>query len=89
MPKPNPVTGEAMPAIDRRTLLQGLVAAAAIPATVGAAPDNLIPAMCEEWLAIRYRDFGSLTEQENDAQNDRYVDLQERILASGRPHRSG
>ena len=37
MPKSNPATGGAMPSIDRRTLLQGLIVAAVTPAEAGAA----------------------------------------------------
>ncbi|PWE52792.1 hypothetical protein DEM27_28740 [Metarhizobium album] len=37
MPKSIPAIGEAMPTIDRRTLLQGLIVAAVTPAEAGAA----------------------------------------------------
>ena len=70
MPKHIPAAGEAMPTIDRRTLLQGLVATAVAPAAASAMTYDPLLSTIRDYRAgcAAYRD--DLTESDFDNDDD-------------------
>lgn len=68
--------------MNRRDILRGAIAfSVSAPATIGTL-SMAIPDLYREWLIVRNRDSLSLSEEENEAQSERYISLQARILAS-------